>query len=77
MNKLLSGNILMAILIITIGFGTIIFANLSDAMNNRVFDLMFLVGSFYFSSSHGSTEKDKTISKALDQAQQLPAIPKL
>ena len=49
--------------IILIGGGMIIvFGHVSETVDNRLFDLMFLVGTYFYGSSKSSTAKDETIS---------------
>lgn len=53
---------IVAILIIVVGFAVIVFAHLTDAIHNRIFDLMFLVGTYYFGSSQQASKQSDTIS---------------
>jgi hypothetical protein len=62
--------LLIALIIVLAGFAYLIWAHGPDAINNRVEDLMFLVGTFYFGSSKSGTTKDATIS-SLAQTQSI------
>lgn len=53
---------IIAVTIILIGFSIIEFGHLSDNNCNRIFDLMFLVATYYFGSSQGQSKKDELIS---------------
>lgn len=47
----------------------------TPSLHDSCIVLLTLVVKYYFDTSTGSTKKDETISKALDNAQQTPAIP--
>ena len=51
----------LAFAIVIGGFLMISFVHLSDTVDNRLFDLMFLTATFYFGSSKSGTAKDDTI----------------
>jgi len=53
----------LAFTIVVGGFLMISFVNLSDTVDNRLFDLMFLTATFYFGSSKTGSSKDETIAK--------------
>lgn len=56
---------------ILIGGGLIIvFGKVSETVDNRLFDLMFLIGTFYFGSSKSSTAKDDAIATMANNASQ-------
>ncbi|MDB5288593.1 MAG: hypothetical protein JWR05_3542 [Mucilaginibacter sp.] len=47
----------------------------TPALHDSCIVLLTLVVKYYYDASTGSTKKDETISKALDNAQQTPGIP--
>lgn len=53
---------------VLIGGGCIIvFGKASETVDNRIFDLMFLVGTFYFGSSKSGASKDEAIANLSQQ----------
>jgi len=60
---------------ILIGGGLIIvFGKVSETVDNRLFDLMFLIGTFYFGSSKSSASKDDAIATMATNASNNPTI---
>jgi len=54
---------------ILIGGGLIIvFGKVSETVDNRLFDLMFLVGTYFYGSSKSSTTKDEAIATMANNA---------
>lgn len=70
LDEFITPKVLIALIFIICGFSGIYFVpNLSDSVHNRIFDVMFLIGAYYFGSSTGATKKDEVISNLAESKQ--------
>lgn len=58
---------IIALIVVIGGYGTILFGDVTQTDKNQIYMLMVMVLGFYFGNSKGSSEKDKTISDAINQ----------
>ena len=58
---------LLALIIVIGGLVAVIFFDLKETVESRIFDLMFLIVGFYYVSSVSGAKKDETIANQLDK----------